>query len=107
MLSKNLFEEVLVQPVESGANKLYVVSGYATAAMAFRHLEALKAKNYQVEIELDVAEMAQFGPYKLWSADLVQCPGCGTKVITGFSRTFVEHWQPGFNQYFDRAKQRG
>lgn len=55
----------------------------------------------------DVAEMAQFGPYKLWSADLVQCPGCGTKVITGFSRTFVEHWQPGFNQYFDRAKQRG
>ena len=43
MLSKNLFEEVLVQPVESGANKLYVVSGYATAAMAFRHLEALKA----------------------------------------------------------------
>lgn len=55
----------------------------------------------------DVAEMAQFGPYKLHSADLVQCPGCGTKVITGFSRTFVEHWQPGFNQYFDRAKQRG
>lgn len=33
MLSKNLFEEVLVQPVESGANKLYVVSGYATAAV--------------------------------------------------------------------------
>lgn len=54
MLSKNLFEEVLVQPVESGANKLYVVSGYATAAMAFRHLEALKAKNYRVEIELIV-----------------------------------------------------
>lgn len=49
MLSKNLFEEVLVQPVESGANKLYVVSGYATAAMAFRHLEALKAKNYQAD----------------------------------------------------------
>ena len=56
---------------------------------------------------VDVVEMAQFGPYKLWSADLVQCPGCGAKVITGFSRTFVEHWQPGFNQYFDRAKQRG
>jgi len=54
MLSKNLFEKVLIQPVESGANKLYVVSGYATAAMAFRHLEALKTKNYQVAIELIV-----------------------------------------------------
>lgn len=54
MLSKNLFEEVLLQPAQNGANKLYVVSGYATAAMAFRHLEALKEKNYQVEIELIV-----------------------------------------------------
>ncbi len=54
MLSKNLFEEVLIQPAQDGANKLFVVSGYATAAMAFRHLEALKEKNQQVEIELIV-----------------------------------------------------
>lgn len=54
MLSKNLFDEVLVQPAQNGANKLYVVSGYATAAMAFRHLEALKESNRQVEIELIV-----------------------------------------------------
>lgn len=54
MLSKNLFDEVLIHPAKNGANKLYVVSGYATAAMAFRHLEALKEKNYHVEIELIV-----------------------------------------------------
>jgi len=54
MLSKNLFDEVLVQPAQNGANKLYVVSGYATAAMAFRHLEALKESNRQVEVELIV-----------------------------------------------------
>lgn len=54
MLSKNLFDEVLIQPAQNGANKLYVVSGYATAAMAFRHLEALKENNRQIEVELIV-----------------------------------------------------
>jgi hypothetical protein len=52
MLSKNLFDEVLIKPAEMGANKLYIVSGYATAAMAVRHLEALKENNHQVQIEL-------------------------------------------------------
>jgi hypothetical protein len=54
MLSKNLFDEVLMQPAQNGANKLYVVSGYATAAMAFRHLKNLKKNNHAVEVELIV-----------------------------------------------------
>ncbi|MDP1624514.1 MAG: NgoFVII family restriction endonuclease [bacterium] len=54
MLSKNLFDEVLMQPAQIGANKLYVVSGYATAAMAFRHLKNLKENNHEVEVELIV-----------------------------------------------------
>lgn len=54
MISRNLFDEVLLKPAQDGANKLYVVSGYATAAMAFRHLEALKETNYQVAVELIV-----------------------------------------------------
>lgn len=52
MLSQDLFDEVLIQPAQNGANKLYVVSGYATAAMASRHLEILKDNNHQVEIQL-------------------------------------------------------
>jgi hypothetical protein len=54
MLSKNLFDEVLMQPAQNGANKLFVVSGYATAAMAFRHLETLKENNHEIEVELIV-----------------------------------------------------
>lgn len=54
MLTKDLFDEVLIQPAQNGANKLYIVSGYATAAMAFHHLEILKENNSQVEVELIV-----------------------------------------------------
>jgi len=54
MLSKNLFDEVLMQPAQNGANKLYVVSGYATAAMAFRHLETLKENSHEIDVELIV-----------------------------------------------------
>ena len=42
MLSENLFETVLVAPAtRGGADSLYIVSGYATPAMALRHMEAL------------------------------------------------------------------
>lgn len=52
MISSGLFDEVLIQPVEHGANKLFVVSGYATAAMAFHHLEVLRGRNQQIRVEL-------------------------------------------------------
>ncbi|PJA30382.1 MAG: restriction endonuclease [candidate division Zixibacteria bacterium CG_4_9_14_3_um_filter_46_8] len=42
MITKNLFEEVLVEPVKGGGDTLYVVSGYATAAMAFHHIETIR-----------------------------------------------------------------
>ena len=28
-----------------------------------------------------VIEMASFGPYKVWGADLLKCRGCGTEVL--------------------------
>ena len=54
MYSQNLFDEILIQPAKRGANKLFVVSGYATAAMAFGHMEAIKESNHEIEIELIV-----------------------------------------------------
>ncbi len=54
MLTTDLFDKVLIQPAQHGANQLYVVSGYATAAMAFRHLEDLKKNNHQLKVELIV-----------------------------------------------------
>ena len=32
MISSALFDEILVEPVKKGCNKLYIVSGYATSA---------------------------------------------------------------------------
>ena len=54
MYSQNLFDEILIQPAKRGANKLFVVSGYATAAMAFGHMQAINESNHQIEIELIV-----------------------------------------------------
>lgn len=61
MLTKDLFKEVLFQPAQNGANKLYIVSGYATAAMAFHHLQSLRQNNYQVSVELIVGMSASDG----------------------------------------------
>lgn len=37
------------------------------------------------------------GPYKLWSADLMECVECGVEIISGFGRApLAEHWQPEY-----------
>ncbi len=54
MVTKNLFDKVLIDPVKNGANKLYIVSGYATAAMTFHHLETIKRTlGRQIQIKMD------------------------------------------------------
>ncbi len=57
MLTKNLFNEVLLRPAQNGANKLFIVSGYATAAMAFYHLQYLHQNALEVSVELIVGMM--------------------------------------------------
>ncbi len=53
MITNELFEEILINPViNSEANQLYIVSGYATAAMSFHHIEELKDKHKNVKIHL-------------------------------------------------------
>lgn len=55
MITKNLFDKVLVDPVKNGADTLYVVSGYATAAMTFHHFDSLKKEQgKQIRINLIV-----------------------------------------------------
>ena len=42
-------------------------------------------------------------PYKLWAADLVQCPKCKHRLITGFGRQqFAEHYEPDFQSQLER-----
>lgn len=53
---------------------------------------------------MTVEELMEDGaPYRLWDADLYQCPDCGAKVITGFGRApLAEHYQPDYLAQRDR-----
>lgn len=61
MLTKNLFEEVLIKPAAEGADKLCIVAGFASSAMAFRHLEKVKATNPALNVELIVGMCNRMG----------------------------------------------
>jgi hypothetical protein len=51
---KDIFKQVLVEPAKNGADKLYIVSGYATATMASYHLEFIRDIGKEISIELIV-----------------------------------------------------
>ena len=41
-------------------------------------------------------------PYKIWHADLWECPDCGHQVILGYGQQHVaEHYEEGFAQELD------
>ena len=58
--SSGLFEKVLIEPLNN-ANKLYIVSGYATAMMAMRHIEYAKRLKKELSIRLIVGMCPQDG----------------------------------------------
>ena len=52
-----------------------------------------------------VIEMADFGPYKVWLADLWICPKCGHKTIAGFGvEPLAEHYEEKFAKILEVAK---
>lgn len=52
IITGNLFQTVLIGPCNEGADKLRIVSGYATSAMASRHLAYLQEINPSVKVSL-------------------------------------------------------
>ena len=54
MFTESLFEDILIKPIRESADRLYIVSGYASATMAYRHLQALDRFRKDVQIELIV-----------------------------------------------------
>ena len=52
MISDRLFDRVLVEPVRQGADRLFVVSGYATATMASQHLNHVKDTERRISVAL-------------------------------------------------------
>lgn len=61
LFTDNLFSTVLLQPAHNSANDLYIVSGYASSAMAFHHAEKLKQQNSNIKIHLIVGMTARDG----------------------------------------------
>lgn len=52
MISESLYQRVLIDPVKKGADELFIVSGYATSAMAFHHMEEIQKSECKIRIHL-------------------------------------------------------
>jgi ribosomal protein L37AE/L43A len=43
-------------------------------------------------------------PMRLWRADVWECPGCGMRIIAGFSTTPESDFEPEFKSSVTKAK---
>ena len=88
LLASSLYQKVLIEPA-SFADKLCIVSGFATSAMADRHLKAL-TKNFpdhKSTVELVIGMTPQQGIKKTDHANFVQLMDSN---INNFSCSYVE-----------------
>lgn len=58
---------------------------------------------------LELIEMDQVTedrePYKIWSADLMECPQCKMTIVSRFGNTpLTEHFQPGFQLVLENVR---
>ena len=62
MYFENLYEEILISPLlQNNFDKLLIVSGYATAAMSFHHLNELRQESRDIKLELIVGMTSKDG----------------------------------------------
>jgi hypothetical protein len=61
LFTESLFSRVLLQPAHNSTNALYIVSGYASSAMAFHHAENLKQQGSKIKIHLIIGMTAKDG----------------------------------------------
>lgn len=61
LIKNDLYKKVLLEPAELDVNHLYIVSGYASSAMAFHHAENLKTINRNVFVHLIVGMVGKDG----------------------------------------------
>jgi hypothetical protein len=57
------------------------------------------------QIGVDVIEEASFGPYKIWSADLLACRFCEKEIIRTGDIPFTEHYQGDFEKRLQATKE--
>lgn len=51
-MDKELYNKILIEPVEKGAEKLIIISGYAASTMASRHIFDLNKLNKKISLDL-------------------------------------------------------
>jgi len=61
LINEKLFDTALLEPVERGGNRLYIVSGYATSAMAFHHLNQIQENGSEIQVRLIVGMCPEDG----------------------------------------------
>ncbi len=72
------------------------MSGLA-CARCFKFMRTTKIGVY-IEEGMPYAD-GTWHPYKLWMADLCECPECGARMVTRFGRgPIAEHYQPHYRE---------
>lgn len=67
-----------------------------------------KVRYKTIKQGVTVEETAVFGSYKLWEADLKECPKCGHQIVAGFAKeNFAEHYQEGYKEKLEQIKKEG
>ncbi|HCA59820.1 MAG TPA: hypothetical protein DEP46_17775, partial [Blastocatellia bacterium] len=61
MITSSLFDDVLIQPVQQGADRLLVVSGYASSAMVSFHFDRVREKKKELSVKLIVGMCGRDG----------------------------------------------
>jgi hypothetical protein len=61
MITMDLYEKTLIKPLLTGANRLFIVSGYASATMASRHMNDILEYNSHFKISLIVGMCPEDG----------------------------------------------
>jgi len=80
--------------------KKQAISGYHRPVCAKCSCELRPEKN-----GVGVLDMAEFGPYELYDADLWRCPKCGMEVVGGFGYNSISrHSDPDFQNMIEHYK---
>jgi len=61
LLTDKLFESILIEPAKLERDELFIVSGYATSAMAFHHLDRLRSMSLKPCVKLIIGMCSQDG----------------------------------------------
>jgi predicted RNA-binding Zn-ribbon protein involved in translation (DUF1610 family) len=62
---------------------------------------------YPRKNDVVIEDMASFGSYQLWNADIFKCPLCGIEIATGFGYApFAECYQEDYEKRRKSASER-